>query len=47
MTADDIEAWVTKDLSRRHAPEAAHDDVVQAAVSQPLPMISEGEAMQM
>jgi serine/threonine protein kinase len=25
MTADDIEAWATKDPSRRHAPEASHD----------------------
>jgi serine/threonine protein kinase len=45
MTADDIEAWVTKDPSRRHAPEASHDGVMQVAVSQPLPMISEDEAM--
>jgi len=45
MTADDIEAWVTKEPSRRHTPEASHDGVVQAAVSQPLPMISEDEAM--
>ena len=45
MTTDDIEAWVTKEPSRRHAPEASHDGVVQAAVSQPLPMISEDEAM--
>ena len=44
-TADDVEAWVTKEPSRRHAPEASHDGVVQAAVSQPLPMISEDEAM--
>ena len=46
VTTDDIEAWVTKEPSRRHAPEASQDGVVQAAVSQPLPMISEGEAMQ-
>ena len=46
MTADDIEAWVTKEPSRRHPPEASHDGVVQAAVSQPLPMISMDEAMQ-
>ena len=45
MTADDIEAWVTKEPSRRHAPEASIDGVVQVAVSQPLPMISEDEAM--
>ena len=46
MTTDDIEAWVAKEPSRRHAPEASHDGMVQAAVSQPLPMISEEEAMQ-
>lgn len=45
MTADDIEAWMTREPSRRHAPEASADGVVQAAVSQPLPMISEDEAM--
>jgi len=45
MTADDIESWVAKDPSQRHAPEASYDCVVQAAVSQPLPMISEDEAM--
>ncbi|KXN87240.1 Serine/threonine-protein kinase SRPK [Leucoagaricus sp. SymC.cos] len=45
MSADDIEAWMTKEPSRRHAPEASHDGVVQAAVSQPLPIISEDEAM--
>ena len=45
MIADDIEAWVAKEPSRRHAPETSHDGMVQAAVSQPLPMISEKEAM--
>lgn len=45
MTTNDIEAWVAKDPSRRHAPEASADGVVRAAVSQPLPMISEDEAM--
>jgi hypothetical protein len=45
MTTDDIDAWATKEPSRRHAPEASHDGVMQAAVSQPLPMISEDEAM--
>jgi len=47
MTADDIEAWVTKEPSRRHAPEVSHDGAVQAAVSQPLPMISEDEAVEL
>jgi len=46
MTTDDIEAWVAKEPSRRHTPEASYDGVMQAAVSQPLPMISEEEAMQ-
>jgi len=45
MTADHIGTWVAKDPSRRHAPETSHDGMVQAAVSQPLPMISEEEAM--
>ena len=45
MTADDIEAWLVKEPSRRHAPGTSHDSVVQTAVSQPLPMISEEEAM--
>jgi serine/threonine protein kinase len=45
MTVDAIEAWIAKDPSRRHAPEASADGVVQVAVSQPLPMISEEEAM--
>ena len=45
MIADDIEAWLTKEPSRRHALEASHDGPVHAAVSQPLPMISEDEAM--
>ena len=45
VTTNDIEAWVTKEPSRRHAPEVSQDGVVQAAVSQPLPMISEDEAM--
>ena len=45
MITDDIEAWLMKNPSRRYAPEASHDGEVQAAVSQPLPMISEDEAM--
>ena len=44
-TTDEIEVWVTKEPSRRHAPEVSHDGVVQAAASQPLPMISDGEAI--
>jgi len=45
MTADDIGAWVTKEPSRRHPPEASHDGEVHVAVSQPLPMISEDDEM--
>ena len=45
MTVDNIEAWLAKEPSRRHAPETSHDGVVQTAVSQPLPTISEEEAM--
>jgi len=45
MTTDDIEAWVAKKPLRRHAPEASYDSVMQVVVSQPLPVISEDEAM--
>lgn len=45
MTADDIEAWVANEPSLRHAPETSHDGMVQATVSQQLPMISVEEAM--
>ena len=45
MTAEDIEAWVTREPSLRHATETSYDGAIQAAVSQPLPMISEDEAM--
>jgi serine/threonine protein kinase len=45
MTADDIEAWMTKEPSRQHAPEASPDGAVQTEVAQPLPMISEDDAM--
>jgi len=45
MTTDNIVAWMTAEPSRRHAPETSHDGEVQAAVSQPLPMISREEAM--
>ncbi|KAJ7748548.1 kinase-like protein [Mycena maculata] len=37
----DIERWMKEDPSRRHPPEMSQDGVVQAAVSQPLPMISD------
>lgn len=45
MTPDDIETWMAEEPSQRHAPETSHDGTVRAAVSQPLPMISEEEAM--
>ena len=45
MTVDDIETWVMKEPSRRHAPEASYDGTMHAAVSQPLPMISEDEVI--
>ena len=45
MTTDDIEALMAKDPSRRDPPEFSHDGMVQAGVSQPLPIISEDEAM--
>jgi len=44
MKANDIERWLTENPSRRHPPEVSHDGVMQAAVSQPLPTISEEEA---
>lgn len=46
MTAGDIEVWVSREPSLQHPPEALPDGAVQAAVSQPLSMISEDEAMQ-
>lgn len=45
MTADNIEERVAEEPSRRHAPEASSNGPVEAAASQPLPMISEDEAM--
>ncbi|KAJ7761461.1 kinase-like protein [Mycena olivaceomarginata] len=37
----DLERWMEEDPSRRHPPEMSQDGIVQAAVSQPLPMISD------
>ncbi|KAJ6600465.1 kinase-like protein, partial [Mycena vulgaris] len=37
----DIKCWMKEDPSRRHPPEMSPDGVVQAAVSRPLPMISD------
>lgn len=36
-----IERWMEEDPSRRHPPEMSDDGIVQAAVSQPLPIISD------
>ena len=44
MKTNDIERWLTDNPPRRHPPEVSYDGVIQAAVSQPLPMISEEEA---
>ncbi|KAJ7435298.1 kinase-like protein [Mycena galericulata] len=44
LETTDIERWMKADPSRRHPPEMSQDGVVQAAVSQPLPMISDALA---
>ncbi|KAJ7224018.1 kinase-like domain-containing protein [Mycena haematopus] len=36
-----LERWIQKDPSRRHPPEMSEDGIVHAAVSQPLPIISD------
>ena len=41
LETTDIERWMKEDPSRRHPPEMSQDGIVQAAVSQPLPMISD------
>ncbi|KAJ6478584.1 kinase-like protein [Mycena vitilis] len=40
----DIKRWMDEDLSRRHPPEMSDDGAMRAAVSQPLPLISEKDA---
>lgn len=46
LSTADIERWIEKDPSRKHPPETSYEGaVVQAAVSQPFPMISEEEAL--
>jgi serine/threonine protein kinase len=45
ITAADIAAVIERDPSRRHPPEESWECVVQAAVSQPLPLPSISEAM--
>lgn len=46
MKTSDVERWLTEEPPRRHPPETSYDGVVQAAVSQHLPMISEEEALE-
>ncbi|KAJ6528449.1 kinase-like domain-containing protein [Mycena capillaripes] len=41
LETTDIERWMKEDPSRRHPPEMSQEGIVQAAVSQPLPMISD------
>ncbi|KAJ7256142.1 kinase-like domain-containing protein [Mycena haematopus] len=41
LATTDLERWMEKDPSRRHPPEMSDDGIVQAAVSQPLPMITD------
>ncbi|PBK97719.1 kinase-like protein [Armillaria gallica] len=48
LTTDDFDTLVASDPPRRHPPEASHDGLsVQAAVSQPLPLPTLQEAMQL
>ncbi len=49
LTTDDFDALVASDPPRRHPPEASPYDglSVQAAVSQPLPLPTLQEAMQL
>ncbi|KAJ7083288.1 kinase-like protein [Mycena belliarum] len=44
LETTDIERWMKEDPSRRHPPEMSQDGIVQAAVSQPLPLISDALA---
>ncbi|KAJ7602359.1 kinase-like protein [Mycena polygramma] len=44
LDAVDIEQWMEEDPPRRHLPEMSQDGIVQTAVSQPLPMISDEAA---
>ena len=43
-TQDDIAMFIKTDLARRHPPEESWECIVQAAVSQPLPLPSLSEA---
>ncbi|KAF8957039.1 kinase-like domain-containing protein [Flammula alnicola] len=45
ITQDDIARFIKTDPARRHPPEESWECVVQAAVSQPLPLPSLSEAM--
>ncbi|KAJ7036690.1 kinase-like protein [Mycena alexandri] len=41
LETTDIERWLKEDPSRRHEPELSQDGIIKAAVSQPLPKISD------
>ncbi|KAF8808766.1 kinase-like protein [Phlegmacium glaucopus] len=45
ITQDDLSMFIKKDPARRHPPEESWGCIVQAAVSQPLPLPSLSEAM--
>ncbi|THU76920.1 kinase-like protein [Dendrothele bispora CBS 962.96] len=45
MSTEQIDEWLASDPPRCHAPELSEDGLVQAAISQPLPIISIEEAM--
>ncbi|KZV87169.1 kinase-like protein [Exidia glandulosa HHB12029] len=45
ITTEGIEEWLARDPSRYHEPEKSVDCEVQAAISQPLPVISREDAM--
>ncbi|KAF8573007.1 kinase-like protein [Ramaria rubella] len=45
MSTDDFDTLLTSSPSCRHPPEASHDGMVQAAVSQPLPIPSLEQAL--
>ncbi|KAG8801672.1 hypothetical protein FRC17_006589, partial [Serendipita sp. 399] len=45
LTTEDIDKCVENDPPRRHPPEMSEDGIVRVAASQPLPMISNEEAL--
>ncbi|KAK0448169.1 kinase-like protein [Armillaria borealis] len=46
ISTDEIDKLLASEPPRRHEPEASHDGLVEAAVSQPLPIPTLQEAMQ-